>query len=292
MSSLHKKINFPLTRKYALLFLFFFLFGWYKNGLLPVMEGFYPKTHLVFLLLYPTLGFFLGFLFDKLFRRDATYNNRFFGVLLSFILPISTPIYVFLVWCFLLLLFNTFFIQKKDWDFNFVVFGYLLLVGYLYFTHQYQYSNALEESHLFVYSYLDGVFGYNVGGLFTSSVFLILLSFLFLSFDYYYKKEIPFYSYGFYLLTLILYSFWKGDLRFILANMLSSTILFALVFLAPLSLFSPYTRKRKVLYSFFLGVFILPFSLYFSFFEGVYFSLILANFIVILLNGVQNKLIR
>ena len=281
-----------MIRKYAILFFLFLLSGWYKNGLLPVMEGFYSKSHLLFLLLYPLLGFFLGFLFDKIFKRNYTYNNRFFGVLLSLFIPISTPIFVFAIWCFILLVLNTFLIQKKDWDLHFVAFGYLFLLAYLYFTNQYQYSNALEESHLFVYSFLDGMLGHSVGGLFTTNVLLIFLSLLFLSFDYYYKKEIPLYSYGFYLLTLIFYSFWQGDIRFILSNMFSSTILFALVFLAPLDLFSPYSRKRKVFYSFFLGVFILPFSLYFTFYEGVYFSLILANFVVILLNGIQNRLIR
>ena len=62
--------------------------------------------------------------------------------------------------------------------------------------------------------------------------------------------------------------------------------------MAPLDLFSPYSKKRKTMYSFLLGVGILPFSLWTNFYEGVYFSLFLANLLIILLNGIQNRLFR
>lgn len=292
MSRLHKKIRISLVHKYFFLFLLFLLFGWYKNALLPAIEGFYPKTHLGYILLYPVLGFLLGFLFDKICRKKFTYSNSFFGLLFSLSLPISTPLWLFIIGCFLLFVLNTFLIQRKDWDVHLLALSHLALVGYLFFTKQYQYSNLLEESGLFVYSFLDGLLGFTVGGLFTSSVLLTFVCFVVLCFDYYYKKEIPIFSYGFYLLTLVFYAIWKNDMAFLLTHMFSSTVLFVLVFLAPLDLFSPYSRKRKAMYSFLLGVGVLPFSLLFNFYEGVYFSLILANFLLILLNGIQNRLIR
>lgn len=292
MSRLHKIVRVSLVRKYALLFFCFVLYGWYKNAFLPVREGFYPKTHLFLILLYPLIGWLFGFLFDKILKKKFTYSNAFFGVLFPLTLPISTPFSVFLIGCFLLFIINTFLVQKKDWDLHIIAAFHLLLVLYLYFTQQYQYSNLLEESGLFVYSFLDGILGHNISGLFTSCVVLIFISFLVLCFDYYYKKEIPLYSYGFYLLTLASYSIWKNDMAFLLTHMFSSMVLFVLVFLAPLDLFSPYSKKRKTMYSFLLGVGILPFSLYTNFSEGVFFSLILANLLVILLNGVQNRFIR
>jgi len=292
MSRLHKIIRIPLTRKYLLFFVFLVLGGWYKNAFLPVKEGFYSNTQLYFLFFYPLLGGFLGFLFDKVCRKKFVYSNAFFGVLFSLGLPISTPLSVFVIACFLLFFLNTFFIQKKDWDLHVVVFLHLLLVGYLFFSQQYEYSNLLEKSGLFVYTFLDQLLGFQGSGLFTSSVVLLLVSFLVLCFDYYYKKEIPLTSYGFYLFTLVLYSFWKMDMAFLLTHVFSSTVLFVLAFLAPLDLFSPYSKKRKTMYSFLLGVGILPFSLWTNFYEGVYFSLFLANLLIILLNAIQNRLFR
>lgn len=292
MNRLHKMTRFSLIQKlYGLLFLFV-VYGWYKNGLIPYLNHYYTFSHLLLILLYPISGLGLGALFDYLFKNRCPFANKFYGLLFSIIIPISTNICLFLVTLVLLLFLNTFLISKKDWDLNFIVLGKLLLVLLLYFMKSYNYANLLEESHLFVYSYLDGIFGHNSSGLFTSNVFFSILSLMVLSFDVYYKKEIPFYSYGIYLLTLVCYSFFKSDMNFILSHMFSSTVLFVLVFIAPLSSFSPYSKKRIAFYSFLLGILILPFSLLINFYEGIYIALILVNFLLIFLNHLQISLIK
>ncbi len=292
MNKLHKIIHFPLIKKMYVLFFLFIVYGWYKNGLLLYLEHYVSFSRLFLILFYPICGYGIGALFDFLFKNQYPFPNRFYGLLFSLIVPISTNICFFLVIVTILLFLNTFVFSKKDSDFNFIVFGKLLLVFVLYLTKNYFYANALEESNLFVYSYLDSIFGHNVSGLFTSNVFLSFVSLGLFSFDIYYKKEIPFYSYGVYLLTLVFYAFLKSDMNLILAHMFSSTILFALVFIAPLSSFSPYSKKRTLFYSILLGITILPFSLLTNFFEGVYISLILVNFLLICLNGVQISIIR
>ncbi len=292
MNRLHKKIHISLKQKFYFVFLFFIAYGWYKNGLLPYLNHFYPFSHLILILLYPGSGFLIGALFDYLFKNKYPYNNKFYGLLFSLFIPISTSIFIFLLVLTFLLFLNTFFVSKKDWDFHFLVFGKLLLVFLLFRMQQYNYANLLEDSHLFVYSYLDGIFGNHVNGLFTSNTLFLLVSFLFLYFDEYYKKEIPLYSYGIYLLTLLFYAILKREMAFLLENMLSSSILFALIFLATLSPFSPYSKKRIFFYSCLIGISILPFSLMTNFYEGVYFSLILANLCLIVLNHIQIRIIR
>lgn len=292
MNRIHKIIHFPLIKKLYLLFFFFIVYGWYKNGLLPYLEHYYSMSHVFLILFYPICGYGIGALFDFLFKNKYPFPNRFYGLLFSLIVPISTNICLFVLSLTLLLFLNTFWISKKDSDLNFIVLGKLLLVVLLYTLHSYFYANLLEESQMFVYSYLDGIFGHNESGLFTSCAFLSLVSLGILSFDAYYKKEIPFYSYGIYLLTLVLYAFLKSDMNFILSHMFSSTILFVIVFIAPLSSFSPYSKKRVAFYSILLGITILPFSLLTNFFEGVYISLILVNLLLICLNRLQISLIK
>ncbi len=286
---MHKNIRFSLLQKLYLAFFLFIAFGWYKNALVPYLNGYYSFSHLFYILLYPLSGLAIGALFDTLFKNKMPYDNKFYGLLFSLIVPISTNIFLFLLILTLLLFLNTLWISKKDLDLHFIVLGKLLLVAFLWGIGKYYYANLLEESHLFVYSYLDHLFGHIESGLFTSSAILILGSFLLLVFDPYYKKEIPFYGYGVYLLTLVLFSIYKGNMNFLLAHMFSPDVLFLLVILAPLSNFSPYSKKRIAIYSIFVGFLILPFSLLTNFYEGAYFSLILANLLLICLNSLQIK---
>lgn len=292
MNRLHKMIHFSLIQKLYCFFFLFVIYGWYKNGFVPYLNHFYSFSHLFLILMYPICGVGIGALFDYAFKNQSLFTNKFYGLLFSLIIPISTNIGIFMICLTVLLFLNTFLINKKDWDLNFIVLGKLFLVILLYLIHSYQYANLLEESHLFVYSYIDGIFGNNVSGLFTSNVFLSAVSIMILSFDIYYKKEIPFYSYGVYLLTLVGYAFWKSDMNFILSNMFSSTILFVLILIAPLSSFSPYSKKRITFYSILLGLTILPFSLLTNFYEGIYFALILVNLLLIFLNVLQISLIK
>ncbi len=290
MSKLHKKIRFSLVQKMYCLLLLLAVYGWYKNGLYPVVQGFYSYTHVLLIALFPLLGFFIGWIFDYFFKNNCMFNHRFYGLLFSLLLPISTPIGLFVLFLVLLLFFHTFIIQKKDLDFNFIVFGKLAFVLILFLLHTYSYANQLEQSNLYLYSFVDTLFGHTISGMFTSPVLMILFAFVVLAFDPYYKKEIPFYSYGVYFVSLLVFSIMKSDMSFLLTHLFSSTILFVLVFLAPLSLFSPYSAKRKIFYSVFLGISILPCSFLFNFYEGVYISLFLANLLIIILNVVQKKL--
>ncbi len=292
MNRIHKIIHFPLIKKLYVFFFFFVLYGWYKNGLLPYLEHYYSFSHLFLILFYPICGYGIGALFDFLFKNKYPFPNRFYGLLFSLIVPISTNICLFILSLSLLLFLNTFWISKKDSDLNFIALGKLLLILLLYSLQSYFYANLLEESQMFVYSYLDGIFGHNESGLFTSNSFLSLAALGVLSFDSYYKKEIPFYSYGVYLLTLVFYAFLKSDMNFILSHLFSSTVLFVFIFIAPLSSFSPYSKKRVAFYSILLGLTILPFSLLTNFFEGVYISLILVNLLLIFLNHLQISLIK
>lgn len=287
MNRLHKNVKVSLKNKLYGIFLVLILYGVYKNGILPVINNFYNISQIFLIILYPLCGFLIGYLFDKCFKNRYFLDNKFYGLLFSLFIPLSTNIFLFLIILVLLLFLNTFLISDKEWDFNFLVFGKLLLVLILFYLNKYNYANLLEDSNLFVYSYIDTIFGHNVSGIFTSNTFLLLLFFGILNFDIYYKSIITYYSYGMYLLTLVIYAFIKSDMTFILGNIFNSTILFSLIILAPLPTFSPYSPKKMALYSIILGILILPFSLLTNFFEGVYIALLIVNIIFIFINYYQ-----
>ena len=270
MSRLHKKINNSLTFKYYIFFLLFILFGLYKNGLVPFIHGYSNLKDLIMVFLYPLLGFGLG------------VNSKFFGLLYIMILPISTNILLTAIFISLyLFIYNELAKRKINHSINLIVIFKLLLGGILGLFHSYFYENALESSSNFQYSFLDLLIGHNISGIFTSNIIIIFIAFIILCFDEYYKKEIVWYSLGIYIINLLIYTVFKENLGFFLIHTFSSTILFALVFIATLSYYSPYTKKTIFLYSIILGLLILPCSILTNFYEGVYIAILLANLLSI-----------
>ncbi len=290
MSRLHKITKFSLIKKYYLSFILLIIFGIYKNGVVPFINDYSTLTEMIFIFILPLLSFLIGCLFDYFWKNKDLFNSKFYSLLFTMIIPIETNFFLyFLCLSVFLFIYNYLSLKKNDSSFNLITYAKLFLVIILIVFKSYNYQNVIEESGIFQYSILDILLGYGIGGIYTTSVFLIILSLIILAIDNYYKKEISFYSYGIYLITLFIYAFIKQDMSLILVYMFSSSILFGLIFIATLSNYSPYTKKMKFFYSLVLGCSILPFSLLVNFQEGIYISIILANFLVILLNLLFQK---
>ncbi len=281
VNRLHKIIKFPLIQKYYLIFVFLIGFGYYKNGFVPYLNNYNTFGQMLYVFILPIGCFLLGSLFDVFFKNKDLFNSKFYSLLFIMLIPLQSNFFLVLgILVLLLSIYNFLSLKKIDNKTNIIVLAKLLLVFFLILFKSYDYQNRLEISGLFQYSLLDSLIGYNVGCCYSTSVLILILGVIILLFDEYYKKEIPLYSYGFYLLTLFLYAFFKQDMKIILVNMFSSSILFGIIFVGTLSNFTPCTKKKKFLYSLILGFSILPFSLLVNFNEGVYISIVLANFIL------------
>lgn len=291
MSRLHKITNFPLIKKYYITFLLLITYGCYKNGIAPFIHGYNTFFQMLLVFLFPILSFGIGYLFDYIFKNNEIFNSKFYSLLFVMIIPTNTNIFLFLIFlCILLFVYNILLVKKIDHSINFIVLGKLVLILLLFIFQKYTYENNLEASGLFQYSFIDSILGQNISGLFTSNIVFIFIAMFLLGIDEYYKKEIPLYSYGIYVITLILYAIIKQDMAFLLINMFSSSILFALVFIAPLSCYSPYDKRKKFIYSLLIGLLTLPLSLITNFYEGIYISIIFVNILMIGLNYIaENK---
>ncbi len=292
MSGLHKKIYMSLGKKLELCLLFFVLFGFFKNGLYPYFQGFYSLGESLKILIFPLYGYILGYLIDYFKKSNNMFSNRFYGLLFSLILPISTKVYIGLLFISILILFNALVLEKKDSSFNFIALFKILLVLVLKLFNSYNYANLLESSNRYIYSFVDTLIGFNESGIFTSCSILIIICFIVLCFDRYYKKEIPLYSYSIYAIMLFLYALKEQNMLIFLNHLLASDVLFCLVFIAPLSSLSPYLKGRKVLYSIVIGILTLPLSIYFNYHEGVYMALVISSSIELVLNVIENKLLK
>lgn len=291
MSRLHKVYNISFVKKCYIFFTLLIIYGCYKNGIVPFYNGKATIFQTLKVFSFPIISVVIGRVFDKLFNSKEIFNNTFYSILFSMIIPISTNIIVYTIFLPLILYLMHFLSSRKiDLSINLIVVGKLFLVFLLLVFSNYSYANALESSGLFQYTFIDSLFGSNISGLFISNIILILISFIIFSFDYYYKKEIPLISYGTYLIVLIIYTIFKGDLAYFLQHIFLADILFSLIMIATLSCFSPYTIKEKTLYGIAIGILILPFSILFNYHEGVFIAILITNIIWVILEKKLKKI--
>ncbi len=285
MSRLHKKITISLLQKYYIAFFFCILFGIFKNGLLPYVKGYSNISETITILILPILCFGIGFIFDLIFKNREMFNNRFFALLFLLMIPVqSNLLFVLLFLCICLFLYNYIKKWQKNSFWNWMVGIKLFFVFLLISFHSYGYENVLELSKDFQYSFLDSFIGFHVSGLYISSTMILFLFLFIFCFDYYYKKEIVLYSYGIFGISLLVYSLLKENMGFMLMHLLDSNILFPLIFIAPLSLFSPYSKKGKWLYGILIGILTLPCICLTNVYEGTYIAIFFVNILFNLLN--------
>lgn len=283
MSRLHKKYSFGLDKKIYLSLFFLFLYGFYKNGILLAIHGYNSWLSIFKIILFPVFSYGIGFIFDKKAKKPNLFPNRLLALVFCCSIPTSTNLILYCGVLFLFFLLLDYFKEIDKFKINKIVLFHLILVLVLLLFHSYSYMNALESSQEIQYSLVDALFGRNVSGLFHSNIVLLACSLLLFSFDSYYKKEIPILGYAFYCLTLVFYSIFKGDILLLLRPLLSGSVWFALIFVAPFLPFSPERKKDRILYSAIIGILILPFSLLFNFYEGVYISILFGNLLMHLL---------
>lgn len=280
MSRLHKK-RISLTKKCYIIFVLLIVYGIYKNGFVPLLNGYGSFMQLLSYAFFPIISFLIGFFFDYIFKNKEVFNNKFYSLLFVMSIPISTNICLYVLFLIVLLfIYNCFFRKFIKDKVNFIAVGKILLIVILGLFNMYTYKNALELSGLYQYSFIDTILGYNTSGIYISNTILLVVGAILLLFDEYYKKDVLIYSYCVYLISLVIYSFIKSDIVFFITNMFSSNILFALIFISTLSCYTPYKKNGKVIYGSLLGLIIIPISLLTNFYEGVYISIIFVNIVI------------
>ncbi len=146
-----------------------------------------------------------------------------------------------------------------------------------------QYNNAnTYEMILNVssYSMLDSFLGTIIGEMGTVSNLLIILSFIVLLFNKYYKKDIPIIVFVTYILFGVFYVL-VGTLSLneLISNTLGSGLLFAVVYVLPLSDASPILKGGRIIYSILFGILVSMFVNIFNLYIGIYFIILVMSLI-------------
>ena len=217
----------------------------YQNKLITLIELFKP-----FYLCVISLG--VSFLFS-LFCKEKFFSNRLLcNILIGLIVM---PNIGYIIYTVVLLILNIMYSFKK---FHIASF-YMIIVSIIYMLlNNYTYLNSYESSKSLQYGILDYLFGKGYGGISNTFLLLTIILFIILICNKVYKKYISISFIISYFILSIISAFILND--FSLSHFINNNILFAVIFIAPISLFSPYTRGGCYLYGIALSLICFGFS--------------------------------
>lgn len=225
------------------------LYGLYKNSL-----NVYLESNDVFLLLKPiiSLGFGLGFglFMDYKITKLKKINRHIISALfLWMILPFNTPLWLYIIGFVVLCLV----MEKFDSFVHPILISKLICIIILFLLSKYTYQNYYEASGLYAYSFTDLFFKNQVGGVATSNLILVVISFIILLFNSLYKKNISISALASYIITMLLFAIFSSNNSIYFRMMISASVLFEILMLAPLNEYSSYTLKGQVIHGLFVG---------------------------------------
>ncbi|MBO5096356.1 MAG: RnfABCDGE type electron transport complex subunit D [Bacilli bacterium] len=259
------------------------LFGVYKN----VFSLFNNEISLFAVLnkiLFIVLGLGVGLLYDSFKEKRLTFNfNAIIGLIIGMIIPFRTNLFLFLLGLLLMILID---IIDKNNHLNKICVAKLFIIMLLVIFGEYTYLNPLEFSNEYAYTLADSFVGNQIGGTFSTSVLLIFVSFIILSLNKIYKTKIVLISLISYLCTLSLLLLTKDYMK-IFTIMQNSSNIFAFVFIAPFSLYSPYKFKEVLFYSLLIGIGSALLSYFVILHEGAIIAILLANIFLIIYNKIH-----
>ena len=255
-------------------------YGFYKNGILPFLNQDANVFQMLRPILFPLIGILIGCVIDyfiwKKGKKEQVWTNMpLYGLLTAMTIPLGTNPLVF---AFLLAI--IFLITRKiKWKINPLFLSVGLFAIIFPIICNASFANISEKNHTFIYSIVDIFFGRNTGGVFTTSIFWTVLSFLYLCMNPYYKKEIPLYLIGTFCLLTFVFEMILPTEDF-LKSLLNSSVFFGSVFISSEMYYSPYTEKGKIIYSISTGILGFFLTRFLSPISGIYISILIISFFV------------
>ncbi len=256
------------------------IYGIFKNGYLIYEKG-YINFYQIFKPLYLVLiGIIIKFIIDLIKDHKIKIDyNLVYIILIGMIMPYNINLIIYSV-SLLILYIITLFLEKYL-KFNKVCFIYLIIILINFIFNEFTFQNILESRFTYSFTFFDLLVGRSIGSISTTSIFFSLLSFSYLTFSYYYKKDIPLFINITYLFLSFIYLIITKDNSYLL----NSEVLFASIFIAPLPKYSPLRRINQIIYGISIGILTFIGAVLFNSIISIY----LVIFIISLLPNIKLK---
>lgn len=224
-------------------------FGFYKNGIYLYIHDLISLFDVFIFIYFYVISILIGFILAKLMNINKG-EMILFSLIVTSTLSINTNLIIYPILLFISL-FISFYLAKR-WEFNPLVLAHLLMIIAL-FLGKYQYANIGESLEIFNYNLFDIFIGFGVGGISSSSLLLVLLSFLILASNPFYRRNIPIASFLSFIIILLGVFFITQDLSY-LEKLLNGNVYFGFVFIATYLYSGPDTKKDTFIYGLALGI--------------------------------------
>ena len=225
------------------------IFGIIKNGFILYKE---TKNYFIIFkpVIYFTINIILGFILDFIVYKKKKINKFLVYLTIIFMISsINTPIWLFILGDLLLII--LLFINRSI--INKIALTAAILFGINFLLNTLSYSNILEESGQYVFSFIDLLFLRQIGGIGTANLILVVVCLIILLFNIFYKRNIALFGITTYIASFVLFSLFYGS-NIYLKYLINSTAIFELIMIAPLNEYSPSTPKGEIVYGLAVGI--------------------------------------
>ena len=293
---------FAINKNHLLCLLPLVLFSFYKNGLLVYKNHFLSLFSILQYMVVPVIVVVLSYVFEIYYyvgrKKEKDLSkviNSFvpFANLLCYLVtgpnnPLYITIPLIIVIDVLFKFIDNSFTINRIALFKCLLFFILVLLG-IYNNYNYNelygLGNNVNLSNLFV--------GFRIGEIGTISNLLVLISFVLLLFNKFYKKYIALSGIITYsLLTLFFVLLKVITFNDALVFMLDSSVLFVMVFVLTLSDASPVLKGGRILYGVLVGILCSIFVNVFKFYIGIYFVILGLSIITPMINKLKISLYK
>lgn len=266
MKSVYVRNNnsiFKISMLYIISLTLLLIFGIYKNGVYLYIKNYVTLLGmfkpLIFILTGGLIGSLVNIIYEKLIKKskenfkDILFSSFHivYGLLIASLLSINTNYFLFISITFIFLLLSKIFTIKSV---NVVALCSLIIILLTYFFSDFTYLNAYETNTILNLNTTDYLLGRGSGGIATTCISLLILSFIILWNTTPFKKEISIYSIITFTILIIIYSIYKSNIASIFDIIFTNGILFSYVFVAPEPISSSYTKIGKIIYGIITGL--------------------------------------
>ncbi len=251
-----------ITITYLISLIPLIIYGFYKNGIMlynkKLVGIFGLFKPIIFLILGILIGALVNLIYETYIKKnkDTIIDKIFssfhivYGALISCIVSINTNIFLFIIISFLTLFLSKFVKNKL----NFVALCALIIFFIMNIFGKFSFLNIYETTNNLKLDTIDYLIGRGSGGIFTTSIIALIISFLILYFSKTYKKVIPIFSIISFFSLVIIYCIFKSDIGNILNMTFTNGILFSFIYIANEPTSSSYTKKGQIIYGLLVGI--------------------------------------
>lgn len=251
-----------ISLTYILSLLPLILYGFYKNGIYLYIKKYISLPKMFKPLLLILIGFLIGasvnIIYLKLIKKskdsiiDIIFSSfhPIYGILIASIISINTNILLFSIVTFTVLFISKFINNKI----NLISLSSLIIFFIMNALNKFTFMNIYEQSSSFKMNAIDYMFGRGSGGILTTNILLIVLSFIILYNSKVYKKNIAIYSSSVFILLTTIYCILTKNIGNIMNMLFTNGILFSFVYVATEPVSSSYTKYGKEIYGILVGI--------------------------------------